>query len=80
MDEGNFVTIALANRSEDGLKVCLSAILRFLDFNGQVVDLTKKENIALEQGKRFTLFAFKSTDVARYCKGGNLHLRLEVSG
>ena len=79
MDEGNLVTIAVANRSADGFKVCLTAILRRLDFTDQLVDLTKKENVALEHGKRFTLFGFKATDVQSYCANGNLHLRLEVS-
>ena len=79
LDEGNLVTVAIGNRSDDGQKVCLSAMLRFLDPNGQVVDLSRKENVALEQGKRFTLFGFKATEAHKYCVQGNLHLRLEVS-
>ena len=79
MDEGNLVTITIANRSEDGLKVCLSASLSGLDTNGHLVDLARKENVTLKHGKRFTLFAFKATDASRYCNGGNLLLRLEVS-
>ena len=79
MDEGNLVTITVDNKTADGSKVYLAASLSYLDSNDQNIHLAKKDNVALEEGKRLTLFAFKATDAPKYCCHGDLRLKLEVS-
>ena len=79
MDEEHLVKVTITNKTDDGMKVYLSAILQGTDPEGQTVYLASKDYAALERDKRLILFSFKATDVRNYCTFGNLRLKLQVS-